>query len=59
MKNGRTILSIANMPDKILAPFGRNKYFFYGEASVAEFGAGGDELVIISPSIGRIICLKE
>lgn len=59
IKDGAMILTIPNMPDKVLVPFARDKYFFYGEATNAEFRADGKELVIISPSMGEVKCTKE
>jgi CubicO group peptidase (beta-lactamase class C family) len=58
-KDGKMILSLPGMPETYLVPFAKGKYFFYGEASNAEFSADGKELKILSPSLGEIMCKKK
>jgi hypothetical protein len=55
---GAVVLSVPGKQESYLVPFAKGKYFFHGEASDAEFTEDGKELVILSPSFGRIVCKK-
>jgi len=57
-ENQRIVVKVPGKNDSYLVPFERDKFFFYGEATNAEFSADANELRILSPSYGVIICKK-
>jgi hypothetical protein len=57
-ENQRIVVKVPGKNDSYLVPFERDKFFFYGEATNAEFSADAKELRILSPSYGVIICKK-